>query len=301
MNHQNDISVIGVDLGGTKILSGKVCNAEMIEKFKVQVPKNGTEDEVLQAICNTIDNIIDNSVSGIGIGVPGIVDIDKGIVYDVQNIPSWEKVYLKDILEEKYQIPVIINNDANCFALGEKYFGEGRNYENYAALIIGTGVAAGIIIQNKIYNGSNCGAGEFGMIPYLDHHFEYYCRGQFFNNIHNANGEKVFQKASSGDPESLEMFQDYGTHLGNAINAILYSIDPEIIIMGGSVSKAYKFFKDSLWKSIGKLAYKSVVDRIKIVISSNPDIAVLGAAALYLDAFSLRMDDITEKAIQINN
>jgi glucokinase len=245
------------------------------------VPSDGTIDQVLQTICECIDGVITDDVIAIGIGVPSVVDIEKGIVYDVQNIPSWQEVHLKDILEKKYGKEVFINNDANCFALGEKHFGLGKDCGNFAALIIGTGIAAGLIIDNKIYNGANCGAGEFGMIPYLDHHFEYYSSGQFFQNIHEIDGETLNKQATEGNVRALEIFDEFGRHVGNTIKAILYAIDPEKIIIGGSVSKSFSFYKNTMWEQIRTLAYRSVIDNLVIEISKSTDIAVLGAAALY--------------------
>ena len=284
MEKLDDKSVIGIDLGGTKILAGVVKNRNILARYKNLVPVSENKEDVIEALFEVIDNVNTEDISGIGIGVPSVVDIEKGIVYDVQNIPSWKEVYLKDILEERYKLPVFINNDANCFAAGEKHFGKGKNFKDFIALIVGTGIAAGIIINNKLYNGSNCGAGEFGMIPYLDSHFEYYCSGQFFNNVHSINGELLYQKVQNGDPKAFKIFQEFGAHLGNAINAILYALDPEVIIIGGSVSKAYPYFKKTMWNNIQKLAYRTVVERLKIEISDNPDIALLGAASLYFDA-----------------
>ncbi len=292
MNKQHDISIIGVDLGGTKILASRIRNAQIVDSYKSGVPSNGSEQEVISALCDTIDMVIDTEVQAIGLGVPSVVDTEKGIVYDVQNIPSWKEVHLKDILEKKYNLPVYLNNDANCFALGEKYFGNGQNYKNMIGLIIGTGMAGGIIIDDKLYNGINCGAGEFGMIPYLDKYFEYYACGQFFNNVYGVPGEVVFDRAINGDQEAIKMFDELGFHLGNAINMILYAFDPEIIILGGSVSKAYNLFKKSMWTQIKKLVYGSIADKIKIEVSTRSDIAVLGAAALCYNVHTA--SDITE-------
>ena len=284
MKKTKDTTVIGVDLGGTKILAGKVQNEQIVASCKTAVPKGGSETEVLQALYQSIDQIVDASVMGIGIGVPSVVDTEKGIVYDVQNIPSWQEVRLKDLMEERYGLPVYVNNDANCFAAGEKHFGKGQNHKNFAALIVGTGIAAGLIINDRLYNGHNCGAGEFGMIPYLEHHYEYYCSGQFFTNCHGIDGQIAAQRAMKGDAEALALFKTFGHHLGNAIKAILYAIDPGVIIMGGSVSKAYPLFEKSMWESIRQFAYRNVLEDLTIEISTNPDIAVLGAAALYFDA-----------------
>lgn len=280
MNMVSDTCVIGIDLGGTKVLSSKIRNGKIVAKSKLDVPRNGTEIEVLEVLFQSIDKIINNDVSGIGIGVPSVVAIEKGIVYDVQNIPSWKEVHLGNILKERYNIPVFVNNDANCFAAGEKYFGKALNNDHAACVIIGTGMAAGLILNGKLYNGQNCGAGEFGMIPYLEHNFEYYASGQFFQNCHNISGEDLFKEAKKGNVQALEIYSEYGRHLGNGINAILYAIDPEIIILGGSVSKSFEFFRASLLEQIKTLAYSTVVENIKIECSTNPEIAVLGAASL---------------------
>lgn len=277
-------SVIGVDLGGTKVLAAKISEGDLVSSHKVGVPKGGSQDDVLESIYEVIDQCMDDSVSAIGCGVPSVVDVENGVVYDVQNIPSWKEVPLKSILEERYNIPVYLNNDANCFALGEKYFGKAKEYDSFLGLIIGTGMAAGIVIHGRLYNGHNCGAGEFGMIPYLDHHYEYYCSGQFFEHIHGLSGQEMFAKAKAGDARAKTIYEEYGRHLGMAICAILYAVDPEIIVLGGSVSSAYPFFKNGLWESIRTLAYRSIPDRLTIEISADPDIPVKGAAALCYDA-----------------
>ena len=288
-------TIIGVDLGGTKILAGKVLDDKIIERRKTSVDSAASEKEVLEQLYSVIDPLIDESVQGIGIGVPSVVDLQKGIVYEVQNIPSWEKVHLKDKIESRYHKPAYINNDANCFAAGEKHFGHGRDQENFVALIVGTGIAAGLIINNRLFSGHNCGAGEFGMIPYLDHHFEYYCSGQFFKNKYMSSGEELHNQAKLNDAVALKIFEEFGMHLGNAIKAILYSVDPSLIIMGGSVSKAYAFFQESLWKSLQSFIYHRAIENLKIRISSNADISVLGAAALYYDSFSVQI--FNDKAI----
>lgn len=273
-------TVIGVDLGGTKVQAARICKTTIETSNRQLISTNGTEEQVIEQVISTIEKVNNSSVTGIGIGVPGIVDVEKGILYDLQNIPSWKEVHLKDILENHFGISVKVNNDANCFALGEKYFGKGKDESNLIGLIVGTGMAAGIIIDNKIYSGHNCGAGEFGMLPYLDHIYEYYASGQFFVKVHNISGELLHKKAIQGDDEAIRIFDEFGFHLGNAIIAILYSLDPRMIILGGSVSKAYDYFKTALWKRLNSFAYRPVVDKLVIEISENPNIAVLGAAVL---------------------
>lgn len=274
------MAYIGVDLGGTKVHIAKIVNQSCEKSIRSLIPSQGTEEEVLDVIKDAIAKVIDQDAVGIGIGVPSVVDQQLGIVYDVQNIPSWKKVYLKDILEAHFKIPVHINNDANCFSLGELHFGVGRDFDSFVGLSIGTGIAGGIIINKKLYNGFNAGAGEFGMLAYQEDNFEHYCSGQFFENIHSITGQEAFEKANSGDMVALSLYTDFGKHLGNLITQVLYAYDPELIILGGSVSKAYSFFKDGIYSSLEQFAFQNSISNLKIVPSEDSDIAVKGAAAL---------------------
>ncbi len=277
-------SVIGVDLGGTNVRVGKVQGDELKMHAATAISSEEPEDVVMQEITGTIDQVFDKDVLGIGVGVPSVVDVDKGIVYSAANIPSWKKVYLKDRLEEKYGVPVFVNNDANCFALGECYFGKARDYKNIVGLIVGTGLGAGVIIDKRLYNGSNCGAGEFGHIPYKDHDFEYYCSGQRFSREYGIDGQVLFDRARKGDAEALRIFGTFGRDLGNAVLAILYSVDPEIIVFGGSVSNAFPFFEKGMRETLRAFKYRHALERLVMERSEIKEIAILGAAALYYDA-----------------
>jgi len=279
-------NILGIDLGGTNVRAGQVVGDKLQEINSRRINADGSVDDVLDDLFQLIDQSMNSSMEAIGIGVPSVVDVRRGIVYDVQNIPSWKEVHLKEILQKRYDIPVFINNDANCFAVGEKYFGEGQDYHSLIGLIIGTGMGAGIIIHDKLYAGPNCGAGEFGMVDYLDQNYEYYGSGQFFEHVHHTDGEKVYQNAQNGDESALQIFQDLGRHIGNAIKMILYTLDPECIVFGGSVSKAYSFFQKSMWDQIQTFAYANSLKGLDIKISNLEHGGILGAAALYYDAQS---------------
>jgi glucokinase len=276
--------VIGVDLGATNMRAA-IVKEDLISEIKSKrINSSGTEQEVLDDVFEVLDSIVDSSVTAIGIGVPSVVDIDSGIVYDVQYIPSWKEVPLKKLMEQRYNIPVLVNNDANCFALGEYYFGKGKGSDSLIGLTLGTGVGAGIIINKKLYAGPNCGAGEFGMVEYLDNIFEYYCSGSFFQNVHGIDGEEVFKRANDGDAFALKLYEEIGTHLGNAIKMIMYTYDPSLIILGGSVRLAYNFFERTMWQRIKTFAFTKSAERLKIEISQLQNSGILGAAALYYDS-----------------
>jgi glucokinase len=274
-------SIIGVDLGGTNVRCGLVKGQTIAKVYEQPISSRASEDQVLKEIIYAIEQVLEPDAIAIGLGVPGIVDTEKGIVFDVQNIPAWKETHLKEIIERHFNIPVYLNNDANCFAAGEWYYGLGAGCKNIVGLITGTGVAAGIIIKGQLYEGNHCGAGEFGMIPYKDHNLEFYCGGNFFRYFYHTTGEILYKQAKQGDVKALQIFDEYGMHLSWAIKTVMYTLSPEMIIIGGSVSKAYEFYQKSLKHHLSNFPYKPVLDSICITPSRTENIAILGAAALY--------------------
>jgi glucokinase len=277
-------SIIGVDLGATNIRGAVVTKDTLSDIISTRIHSNGTVEEVLNDIYYVIDKLLTPNITAIGIGVPSVVDTTQGIVYDVQYIPSWVEVPLKSHLEARYNIPAFINNDANCFALGEYYFGKGKDAESMVGLTIGTGLGGGIIIHGKLFEGYNCGAGEFGCLPYKDNILEYYCSGSFFKNVYNLDGIEVYGEAKKGDPKAQDLYKELGTHVGNAVKAVIYTYDPQRIVLGGSVSQAYELFSETMWTAIRTLAYAKSAERIQIETSDLKNSGILGAAALYYNA-----------------
>jgi len=276
-------NIIGIDLGGTNISAGLVIKNGLQQISSGKINAEGSAEEVLEELFAATDQLMNGSVNAIGIGVPGLVDHESALVFDVINIPSWKKVPLQKWMEERYLLPVKINNDANCFALGEYYFGKGRGCHSMVGLTIGTGLGSGLILDKKLYTGKNCGAGEFGMIDYLDKYYEYYASGQYFKNLYQLDGEVVFKNALNGDNKAIKMYEEMGAHLGNAIKMILYALDVELIIFGGSVRHAYPFFSKMMWRQINTIAFQKSAKDLRIEISELKNSGVLGAAALFYD------------------
>lgn len=269
---------IGVDLGGTNIRAGLMDGTELIRKEKVSCPAQGSESEVIEAVAGLIGKLVSEDVDAIGIGVPSVVDTAKGIVYNVANIPSWVEVHLKDILEERFDIPVFINNDSNCFTLGESRFGAGKEYKDMVGVTLGTGVGSGIMIGGHLYEGRNAGAGEIGCLAYLDKDFESYCSTPFFVS-HNTSGAGLAARAEAGDSEAIALWDEFGGHIGELVKAILFAYDPEAIVFGGGIAAGHPHFEKAMRRTIETFPYETGKD-VKIFFSDNGDMAIYGASEL---------------------
>lgn len=276
--------IVGVFLGGKTLRVGKVTNNQIEKSIYRNVSNREAEEVILKELITAIDEVFDDDIAGIGIGVPSLVNVKKGIVYKVVNIPSWKEVHLKEILEDRFGVNVYVNNDANCFAIGEKYFGKAKNYENIVGLIIGAGMGTGIIFNGHLFSGENCGAGEFGSIPYKEFDYEYYCSEGFFEEKYGLQTEDLFERAKKKDKIAFAIFEQFGYNLGSAIKTIMFSVDPELVVIGGNLARAFPYFEKAMREKVKTFPYKHSVKRLKIVQSEEPNIAILGAAALYLDA-----------------
>lgn len=281
----NQYSIIGVDLGGTKVAAGKITGGRLGEQVSAKIDQNSEDPmDAVRLMGDLIDRLMDNKVRGIGIGVPGLVNRDWGIVYDVLNIPNWKEVPLKALIEERFDVPVYVDNDANCFAMGEYRYGAYAGNSDFVGITLGTGMGSGIIKNGKLIPDAHCCSGEFGTMSYLDGIYENYTSGMYFKMKYGKNGEEVAQKAREGEPWALRAYREMGSHLGKSINTIIMAVDPPLVIIGGSVARAREFFEESMWESIRKIPFPSVLDNFRVEFTDTDNIAILGAAALCPDA-----------------
>ncbi len=272
---------IGVDLGGTNVRAGLIKKGKIVSLHKQPISSGAEQKIVLEEVYQTIAAVLQPGVCGIGIGVPSLVK--DGVVYSVANIPSWRKVPLKKLLEKRFNIPVSVNNDAKCFALGELHFGLGRGRQNLVGLILGTGMGCGVVINGKLFTGSNGGAGEIGHAPYQADEFEHYCSGRFFQREFGLDSAEIQRRADAGDFKAAEMLAAFGDRFADAVMAVLYAYDPEVIVLGGGVSRAYSYFEPRMRERLRIFKFQNALKRLKIVPSKKPHIAVIAAAALCLD------------------
>ena len=277
-----DERVIGIDIGATKIHIGVVHNSQVVKEQRFATLADSSKERIIQNIINGIEELNVSEFTGIGIGVPGLVDEKEGVIYDLLNIPSWKEVRLKEQLEDHFRRPVRITNDANVFAVGEKMFGQGAPFKNLVGLTLGTGLGAGIIADGKLYSGTLSSAGELGIIPYLDKTIEDYCSGKFFRTKYDLDGDQVYYLAKNGNARALDIMKEYGNHLGYALKIVLNILSPQAIFLGGSISNSFHFFEASLRESLDSFPFKRVRDQLMIAPSTMTNVSILGAAALVL-------------------
>lgn len=273
--------VIGVDLGGTNMRAGRIRGNQLEAEASFPTPAHAqTQEETIETLIRMIEAVWSAEVQAIGIGVPSVVDRAKGIVYNVANIPHWEEVPLKAILESRFGVSVLVDNDANCFALGERIFGVGQEYANFVGLTIGTGLGGGIIQQGKLLADANCGSGEFGTLPYKEQILEYYCSGSFFQNVYGVSGKVMYERALQGNAEALAAYRQLGFYVADAIKFVVLTVDPEMIVFGGSVAEAHTLFEKSMREGLQDFPYPNSIKRLKICFSTLRHPGLFGAASL---------------------
>lgn len=274
--------ILGIDLGGTNLCLGIVEGG--VVKERISVPSflpEATLEETLEYLAGQIGKVMTPEIEKIGIGVPTVVDVKRGIVYDAANIPSWNEVHLKAYLEKRFSLPVSVNNDANCYAMGAYgFYPEDARPEVLVAVTLGTGMGVGIVDNGSLICGVNCGAGELGYLGYNGGVLEEFCSKQFFAKYGKDSHEAAIA-AQAGDAESVRLFKEFGHHLGYAVSILMYAYDPSHIVLGGGIANAYPLFKDSLMEYLREnFPFRKNVENLVIDIQTSIDTPILGASLI---------------------
>lgn len=313
----SDRIYIGVDLGGTSIKVG-ICNeqGELIHKFEGPTGTESGSEVVTENIAQYVRKIVQDSscswdqVAGIGAGIAGFMDIPAGFIKLSPNL-GWRNVPIKQILEQKLNKTVKIDNDANVAALGEAWSGAGAGIPNVVCYTLGTGVGGGIIIDGKIYQGFNGSAGELGHMSVVPDLEAIQCGcGQMgcLETVSSATGiirmakdavergdrtslagvetimaKDVADAARNGDEVALRIINRAAYYLGRSMATIAVVINPQRFIIGGGVSKAGEILFEPIRQIFRKYTPEAAQDGVEIVpaVLGN-DAGVVGAAALNL-------------------
>lgn len=271
---------IGVDIGGTSIVAARFSDKELIEKNEVTTGSTRPFEEIMESLFSAIEPLLTGEVIGIGIGMPGFMDTESGEILAINNIPALRGHSIKKAVEERFNLPSFQNNDANCFALGEAYYGAGKEFTNMVGITMGTGLGSGIIIDRKIHSGLAGGAGEVGCVPIQGGIGDDFCSNALFVNSYNKNGIDLYNEAKAGNMESAKAFDHLARNLGELLRLTMYFIAPQAFIIGGSVAKSWEFLEKPLREEIDKFRFELISKDVKLLPAQLENAGLYGAAAL---------------------
>ena len=291
------MNILAIDIGGTMIKYGLVSSdGEILSTDKIE-----TEAEKgLENILNKIDNIFkrykENNPVGIAVSGTGQINGMIGkVIGGNPIIPNWIGTNLVKILEEKYNLPAVLENDVNCVALGEKWIGAGKDLSNFICLTIGTGIGGGIILNNQLFRGENFVAGEFGHILIKKGEFEQFASTTALIRLvkerteKTLNGKEIFDLEKKEIVEYQEVISEWIENLTDGLSSIVYCFNPANIILGGGVIEQgeplINRIKDSLFKKIGP-QFKEKLNIIQAKLGNNA--GMIGASYLLLEKINKR-------------
>ena len=291
------MNILAIDIGGTMIKYGLVSSDGKIlstDKIETEAEKG------LENILNKIDNIFkkykENNPVGIAVSGTGQINGMIGkVIGGNPIIPNWIGTNLVKILEEKYNLPAVLENDVNCVALGEKWIGAGKDLSNFICLTIGTGIGGGIILNNQLFRGENFVAGEFGHTLIKKGEFEQFASTTALIRLVKEktgkilNGKEIFDLEKKEIVEYQEVISEWIENLTDGLSSIVYCFNPANIILGGGVigqgEPLINRIKNSLFKKIGP-QFKEKLNIIQAKLGNNA--GMIGASYLLLEKINKR-------------
>lgn len=306
----------GVDIGGTTVKIGLFDkDGCVLDKWEIPTNKENDGDSVLPDVADSIKakmqekGIDADDVQGVGVGAPGAVDREGTLVSGAVNI-GWGVFNIPKVLGGYLNLPVEAANDANIAAFGEMWQGGGKGYSNLVAVTLGTGVGGGIIIDEKILIGANGAGGEIGHIHIEDNETESCnCKNKgCLEQYASATGivrlakrrltkddkptvlregtlsaKSVFDAVKAGDEVAIEIAEQFGDYLGKGLAAVAGTVNPEIFVIGGGVSKAGEILLKFVEPAFKKYAFVACKDTKFALATLGNDAGIFGAAGLILN------------------
>jgi glucokinase len=314
--------VIGIDLGGTRIKTGLIdAQGEILFSKNYLTRLDLGREKALKRMVKIIKQLIDISIKNrfypkmIGLGAPGVVDCEKGMILHSPNFPDWKDVPLVRLINDEVGLPTYMDKDANVVTLGEKWVGAGKDWDHFACLTLGTGVGSGLLLNGRLWYGSHGGGPEFGHITIEPRGERCGCGNRgcletltsatylvkkaqkgLDKKVHTLLSEMInrrseplsakflFETAKKGDPFCISLFAELGRYLGIALANLIHTLGLEGVVLGGGVSKAFTIFLPYLEKEFKKRMTMVPGELPPIRISSLGDKSgILGAAKMAME------------------
>ncbi len=310
--------VIGVDLGGTNLRAAVINTDTGAFEYLTSMPTLAREGHavVMQRMALLIEQVLDDGglkkpdLDGVGIGVPGVLDLEHGLTVMLPNLPgTWPNVPLRDTIADRVQLPTFLINDARAMTLGEYIFGAGRGVETIACLGIGTGIGGGLVINGRLHlnlggtsaelghtvidmNGPLCGCGTRGCL-------EAYASGPAITalglkavvqgattrigemvdyDLNRITPQVIFEAARAGDSIAKGIYEQAGFYIGVAVSNIIIAVGPQKVVIGGGVSQAGDLLLDPIRKTVAERVNVTSIEKVQIVRAElGPNAGLIGA------------------------
>ena len=306
----NEQVVAGIDIGGTKIaiaLENTAGERVAARRFPTEVQLG--PEKILENICRAVEEMLAESrtkLISIGVGCPGPIDIERGLVLSPANLPDWIDFPIVELLEKRFGVSVLVDNDANAAALGEYFDGAGRGFRDVFYVTISTGIGGSIICEGQIHHGVQAGAGEIGHTIVQPDGVRCRCgtngcletiasgtgiarrmrealaaRNGTAENLDEITAETVVEAVKSGDETARRIWDETIKFLAIGIGNAITLIAPEAVIIGGGVSSAGELLLAPLRREIGKNVTMVPVEKVEILQASlSSESGVCGALML---------------------
>ena len=296
--------IIGIDLGGTNL---KIALLDLRYRIKdkevLNTQKFIKKENLISAILDSINKIIENNklsranILGIGLGLPGPIDYERGVVHFFPNIPGWKEVNLKSILERRLRLPVFVDNDAKLMSLAEYKLGAAKGSSNAVCITLGTGVGGGIILNGNLYRGSSNASGEIGHLPINEKGPRCNCGGRACLETYIGNNQilkearRMFRRditleelsylARKQNRQAQTIWLKITGRLALALVGAVNLLNPDCIVIGGGVAGAGKILFDNVRKIILRQAMSVQARHVKVFKAKlGNNAGLIGAAIL---------------------
>ncbi|HKP17249.1 MAG TPA: ROK family protein [Gaiellaceae bacterium] len=293
-------TVIGVDVGGTKILAGLVARDGTVAHHRELLTPLESEAALLDGLESAVRELLDDSVASVGFGIPSRIDQRAGVALGSVNIPL-KGVAFRDEMSRRLGLPVGIDNDANAAAIAEWTAGAGRGTKDMIMLTLGTGVGGGLILGGKPYRGSVGAGGELGHVVIVHDglpcscgglgHLESYVSGTAADEVARevfgpaADAHRLVRLGNEGDPQALELLTEIGRKLGSGLGSLINTFDPELIVIGGGFAAAGELILGPAREVMEREALEPIRESFRIVRAELGTAAgMIGAAMVAFEA-----------------
>jgi glucokinase len=308
---------LALDIGGTKLAAAVFSDDRIVARMRTATHAEQGPDAVFERIVRLLGSLLKKAdigisdISSIGVGCGGPLDSETGIVYSPPNLPGWDAYPLKEKLEARFHVPAFVENDGNAAALAEFHFGAARGYRNLFYITASTGIGSGIILDSRLYRGTNYSAGEFGHIVLARNGPRCNCGGRGclealasgtaiarkaakeatrfpsspLGRLAQKNGaltaRDVASVARKGDPAARKIFADAAHYLGLGITSVIHLLNPEIVVIGGGLSETGPLLFEPVRNVVRERAQAHLANFVKIVPAAlGRNVGLYGALAV---------------------